>query len=368
MASTLPKLYPWVKMPLVVSAPMLGAATPGLAVAVSRAGGIGFIAGGTTFEHLDDSLRQVSSSLSQRAASPKMMTTTSAGGDGGSTLPIGVGFQLWGCKLSMAVAAIQRHQPSIAWLFAPKQTEELATWSQGIRHASEGKTQIWVQVGSVAEARLAVQLGKPDVVVVQGSDAGGHGFSRSASVVSLVPEVLDMLESINRPDIPVLAGGGITEGRGVAAALALGASGAVMGTRFLAAQEAGIAKGWQNEIIRASDGGQSTNRSTLCDRLKETKGWPPGYDGRAIENKGHEDEKAGMPDHENIARYKSELAAGDSAWGLHGRMVTYSGTGVGLVRGVKPAAEIVSEVREDASKAIRRAVDISVLEKSRPKL
>ncbi|RMY27370.1 hypothetical protein D0866_10197 [Hortaea werneckii] len=355
MASTLSKLYPWVKMPLVVSAPMLGAATPTLAVAVSRAGGIGFVAGGTKFEDLDASLKQVSS-LSQRAASPKMTASARR------TLPIGVGFQLWGCKLSVAAAAIKRHLPAIAWLFAPKQTEDFATWSQGIRHASDGKTQIWV----VAEARLAVQLGKPDVVVVQGSDAGGHGLSRSASVVSLVPEVLDMLESINRPDIPVLAAGGITEGRGVAAAVALGATGAVMGTRFLAAQEAGIAKGWQNEIIRAADGGQSTNRSTLCDRLKETKGWPPGYDGRAIENKGHEDEKAGMPDHENIALYKSELAAGDSAWGLHGRMVAYSGTGVGLVHGIKPAAEIVSEVHEDASKAMRRAVDLSVRETSRP--
>ncbi|KAI6905368.1 inosine monophosphate dehydrogenase [Hortaea werneckii] len=334
MASTLSKLYPWVKMPLVVSAPMLGAATPTLAVAVSRAGGIGFVAGGTKFEDLDASLKQVSS-LSQRAASPKMTASARR------TLPIGVGFQLWGCKLSVAAAAIKRHLPAIAWLFAPKQTEDFATWSQGIRHASDGKTQIWV-------------------------DAGGHGLSRSASVVSLVPEVLDMLESINRPDIPVLAAGGITEGRGVAAAVALGATGAVMGTRFLAAQEAGIAKGWQNEIIRAADGGQSTNRSTLCDRLKETKGWPPGYDGRAIENKGHEDEKAGMPDHENIALYKSELAAGDSAWGLHGRMVAYSGTGVGLVHGIKPAAEIVSEVHEDASKAMRRAVDLSVRETSRP--
>lgn len=366
MASPLTKLYPWVKMPLVVSAPMLGAATPALAVAASRAGGVGFVAGGTKFEDLDNSLNQVSLLLS-RAAGPKWMTAASAGSSR-STLPIGVGFQLWSCKLSMAATAIKRHLPAIAWLFAPTQTEDFAAWSQGLRGASEGRTQIWIQVGSVAEARLAVQLGKPDVVVVQGSDAGGHGLSRSASVISLVPEVLDMLESVDRTDIPVLAAGGITEGRGVAAAVALGASGAVMGTRFLAAQEAGIAKGWQREIIRASDGGQSTNRSTLCDRLKETKGWPAAYDGRAIENKGHEDEKAGMPDHENIARYKSELAAGDSAWGLHGRMVTYSGTGVGLVHGIKPAAEIVSEVHEDARKAMRRAVDISVDERSRPKL
>jgi nitronate monooxygenase len=363
MASTLTKLHPWLQTPLLVSAPMLNAATPALAAAVSLAGGIGFIAAGTKLESLDESLNNVSSLLRAANRSPKHELETVA-----DTVPIGVGFQLWGCKLSMAVAAMSKHKPAIAWLFAPTHTEEFASWAEGLRRATGGQTRIWIQVGSVAEARQAVELAEPDVLVVQGADAGGHGLAKSASVVSLVPEVLDMLEAVNRPGIPVLAAGGITEGRGVAAALALGASGVVMGTRFLAAQEAGVAKGWQNEIVRASDGGRSTNRSTLCDRLKETEGWPACYDGRAIENKGHEDERRGMPDHENVALYKSELTKGDSAWGLHGRMVTYAGTGVGLVRQVKPAADIVSEVRSGAVKAIQRAVDVSIGERSRSKL
>ena len=71
-----------------------------------------------------------------------------------------------------------------------------------------------------------------------------------------------------------------------------------------------------------------------------------------------------MPDRENIKLYKSELARGDSAWGSHGRMVTYAGTGVGLVRQVKSAADIVSEVRDGAAKAIQCAVG----EISKPKL
>jgi nitronate monooxygenase len=354
MTSSLTKLHPWLQTPLIVSAPMLNAATPALAAAVSLAGGIGFIAAGTKLETLDDSLNEVSSLL-RTANSPRVNT---------DTLPIGVGFQLWGCKLDIAVAAIGKHKPAIAWLFAPTQTGDFASWAKSLRSASGGTTRIWIQVGSVAEAKRAVELASPDVLVVQGSDAGGHGLAKSASVVSLVPEVLDMLTSVHRPDVPVLAAGGITEGRGVAAALALGASGVVMGTRFLAAQEAGIAKGWQKEIIRASDGGRSTNRSTLCDRLKETEGWPACYDGRAIENKGHEDERCGMPDRENIKLYKSELARGDSAWGSHGRMVTYAGTGVGLVRQVKSAADIVSKVRDGAAKAIQRAVG----ETSKPKL
>lgn len=355
MTSTLTKLHPWIHTPLIVSAPMLNAATPALAAAVSLAGGIGFIAAGTKLETLDSSLNEVSSLLGPKFEAKGLADTR---------LPIGVGFQLWGCKLDVAVAAVGKHKPAIAWLFAPTQTGDFASWAGGLRRASGGTTRIWIQVGSVAEAKRAVELAAPDVLVVQGSDAGGHGLAKSATVVSLVPEVLDMLGSVHRPDIPVLAAGGITEGRGVAAALALGASGVVMGTRFLAAQEAGIAKGWQKEIIRTSDGGRSTNRSTLCDRLKETEGWPACYDGRAIENKGHEDERRGMPDRENIKLYKSELTLGDSAWGLHGRMVTYAGTGVGLVRQVKSAADIVSEVRDGAAKAIQCAVG----EISKPKL
>jgi nitronate monooxygenase len=362
MPSPLTKLHPWLQTPTIVSAPMLNAATPALAAAVSLAGGIGFVAAGTKLEALDESLRNVSSLL-RAVPEHKVKGFVDA-----PPLPIGVGFQLWGCELSMAAAVVGKYRPAIAWLFAPTRTEDFASWAKGLRNATQGRTRIWIQVGSVAEAKRAVELAEPDVLVVQGSDAGGHGFSKSASVVSLVPEVLDMLESVNRPDVPVLAAGGITEGRGVAAALALGASGVVMGTRFLAAREAGIAKGWQNEILRGSDGGQSTNRSTLCDRLKETEGWPTCYDGRAIENKGHEDERRGMSDRENVELYKSELAQGDSAWGLHGRMVTYAGTGVGLVREVKPAAEIVSEVRDGAAKAIQRAVNVSVRETPKPKL
>ncbi|SMR49001.1 unnamed protein product [Zymoseptoria tritici ST99CH_1A5] len=337
--AALTKLYPWLRLPAVVSAPMLGAATPKLAMNVSTAGGLGFIAGGTKVEALHDSLDQ----LAQLSRTESSQTRASD-----DVLPIGVGFQLWSCKLSLATEAFQKHVPAVAWLYAPTKQTDLADWAKGIRETTGGKTHIWIQVGSVAEARSAVDLAKPDVLIVQGSDAGGHGLAQSAGIISLVPEVMDMLASIGRSDLPVLAAGGISEGRGVAGALALGASGVVMGTRFLAAQEAGIPSGWQNEVVRLSDGGQTTTRSTLCDRLKETKGWPACYDGRAAINKGHHDEEAGMSDQENVALYKKEAAQGDSAWGDHGRMVTYAGTGVGLIRGVKSAAAIVEEVQTQA--------------------
>ncbi|GAB7332659.1 hypothetical protein MBLNU13_g04416t1 [Cladosporium sp. NU13] len=351
MAHALTKLYPWLSTPAIISAPMLGAATPALAANVTKAGGLGFIAGGTRPEALADTLQQTTNLTGTiNSHSPPKRDNARA------TLPIGVGFQLFNTPLPTTKAAFATlaRPPAVVWLFAPAQSSDLATWARDIRKATAGKTHIWVQVGTVAEAKAAVELASPEVLVVQGSDAGGHGLAQSASVISLVPEVVDMLGAIGRGDLPVLAAGGITDGRGVAAALALGAAGVVMGTRFLAASEAGIAAGWQREITRLADGGVSTTRSTLCDRLKETKGWPARYDGRAAVNRGHDDEESGMADAENVRLYREELEKGDSAWGDHGRMVTYAGTGVGLVRNVKPAAAIVEEVRSQARDVLER--------------
>jgi nitronate monooxygenase len=346
-AHTLTKLYPWFSTPAIISAPMLGAATPALAANVTKAGGMGFIAGGTHPEALEEMLQQIANLT---------RTYTSQARQEHNTLPIGVGFQLFNTSPPTATAAFATfaRPPAVVWLFAPAHSSDLATWAGEIRKATAGKTHIWVQVGTVAEAKEAVELAEPEVLVVQGSDAGGHGLAKSASIISLLPEVVDMLAAIGRSEIPVLAAGGITDGRGVAAALALGAAGVVMGTRFLAASEAGIAPGWQREITRLADGGVSTGRSTLCDRLKETKGWPAHYDGRAAINRGHEDERSGMSDGENVRLYREELEKGDDAWGATGRMVTYAGTGVGLVRDVKPAAAIVEEVRAQAREVLGR--------------
>lgn len=308
MAGTqkLKALLPWARAPLLCSAPMLNAATPRLAVQVSSAGGVGFIAAGTSFDGLDQSLTEIGSLLQKQ--DPVIECRE-------GILPIGVGFQSWSVDVDIAVKAIKKHVPAIAWLFAPNDVRHYRHWAQELRAASEGRTSIWIQVGSVQEALQATRVAKPDVLVLQGADAGGHGLCHAGSVLTLVPETLEALAANGICDVPVLAAGGLVEGRGMAAAVALGACGAVMGTRFLAASEAGIAKGWQREILITQDGGVTTTRSTLCDRLKETRGWPEHYDGRNIVNKGHEDEANGMPDHEQIEIYKSELRTGDEAWG-----------------------------------------------------
>ncbi|KAK6002964.1 hypothetical protein QM012_000809 [Aureobasidium pullulans] len=331
MASLLTRTYPWIKLPLIVSAPMLNAATPALAASVSQAGGIGFLAGGTKPAELDKLLTKTSALIFSKSRLRN------------GILPIGVGFQNWGCDLHAMSPVFRKHCVAAIWLFAPKQLADFRPWAEEIRSVSQGRTQVWIQVGTVSEALEVMKLARPNVIVVQGTDAGGHGLRQSASIISLLPETKDALEAAGYPHVPVLAAGGIVESRGVAAALTLGADGVVMGTRFLASKEAGIPKGWQNELIRVKDGGTTTKRSTLCDRLKETVGWPEHYDGRAITNKGHLDEEAGLSDAENVRLYKAELKLGDEAFGNHGRMVTYAGTGVGLIKEAKSAAEIVDE-------------------------
>ena len=217
----------------------------------------------------------------------------------------------------------------------------------------------------MAEAERSLAATNADFLVLQGSDAGGHGSRHAASIVSLVPEVKDRLAAMGRADVPVVAAGGIADGRGVAGAVALGGDGVAMGTRFLASEECGVAEGWKGEVVRVGDGGVATVRSTLCDRLKGNGEWPDRYDGRMIRNKGHEDEEAGMGDEENVRLYKEELRRGDEAWGAHGRMVAYAGTGVGLVRSVQRAGSIVEETRRDARKILERlSRNVNGLERS----
>ncbi|KAF2448350.1 inosine monophosphate dehydrogenase [Karstenula rhodostoma CBS 690.94] len=342
MSKTLQSFFPWIKTPFIISAPMLGASTSRLAVNVSRAGGLGFVAGGTDPASLNKMLNESKQHPFEMFDYPYTNLLQRRG-----ALPIGVGFQLFNSNLELLAPIIASHKPAAVWLFAPKVEEDLRSWATQIREATDGLTRICVQVGSVAEAERSLALAELDFLVLQGSDAGGHGRRQSASIISLVPEVKDRLAVTQKAGVPVLAAGGIADARGVAAALALGADGVVMGTRFLASEEAGIPEGWKRQLVNTGDGGVTTRRSTLCDRLKENHDWPAWYNGRTIRNKGHDDEEGGMGDEENVRLYKEESKRGDSAWGAHGRMVTYSGTGVGLLHSVEPVESIMEKtIRE----------------------
>lgn len=117
-------------------------------------------------------------------------------------------------------------------------------WVQTLQEAG---TRVWVQVGSPERAREAVTSGA-DAIIAQGSDAGGHNLGE-AGTMSLVPAVIDAVAPV-----PVFAAGGIADGRGLVAALALGADAAVFGTRFLAAEEADANRDYQRRIVDSQVG------------------------------------------------------------------------------------------------------------------
>jgi nitronate monooxygenase len=120
------------------------------------------------------------------------------------------------------VPLLCRHRPAAVWLFAQAARQHAVLISDLKSVGKSWGLKVFVQVGSIQSAVEAVQDGA-DILVVQGSDAGGHQFRNNASIMTLLPEILDVLrKEMRHQKIPVLAAGGITDGRGLAAALALG--------------------------------------------------------------------------------------------------------------------------------------------------
>ncbi|KAI4233663.1 MAG: hypothetical protein LQ349_004287 [Xanthoria aureola] len=327
--------YPWVKAPVLIGAPMRLISLAPLAVAVSHAGGLGFIGAGTEVHDLEAHLQEAS----------RLIRETPLAGSAADVLPIGVGFINWGADFDTTVRTLEKYKPAAVWFFAPYKNADLVRWTEEISNATQGNTKTWVQVGSVHDAVEVARLCRPDVIVAQGSDAGGHGLERGAGIITLLPEIADALKYEGFKDISVVAAGGVVEGRGVAACLALGSEGVVMGTRFLASTEATIAAGYQRAVIRAKDGGRSTVRSKVYDTLRGTTGWPERIGGRGIINQSFIDAKDGKVTKENMEAYAEALKRGDDGWDENGRLTTYAGTGVGLIDRIKPAAAIMEEIR-----------------------
>ncbi|KAF1838353.1 inosine monophosphate dehydrogenase [Decorospora gaudefroyi] len=338
--------YPWIQTPLVVGAPMRLIALADMAVEVSKAGGIGFVGAGTDVSTLRSHLQHVQKLL--HSSTPLPVSD--------NTLPIGVGFINWGAGLADSLSIIKEYRPAAVWFFAPSSPASLVAWADNTRQASPA-TKIWVQVGSVTEAMDTVKQVAPDVLVVQGTDAGGHGLARGAGLISLLPEVCDAVAAHfqpanNRERKPILlAAGGITESRAATAAFILGASGIVLGTRLLATPQAAISHGYRAEILRATDGGQNTVRTTVYDTLRGTQ-WPASHNARGLINQSFTDAVGGMSEEMNKKLYEEEMGKGDVGWGFQGRMTTYAGSGVGLVKEVKGAREVVGELRDGVRKLL----------------
>jgi len=333
--------FPWMKSPSIVGAPMRIMSGPELAIAVSRAGGLGFIGPGAKPDDTITDLVTVKQLLNMTPFQPLT-----------KSLPIGVGFQLWNGDINSVTRAVQEHHPCAAWLFAPRDgQQELDEWTGALRKAFPD-IHIWVQIGTLPEAIEAANSPSPlDVLVVQGVEAGGHGRAHDGmGLMTLLPEVKDALQDSN---VSLFAAGDISNGRGFAATLALGADGVALGTRFLASTKARIKKGYQAEIVRATDGAKSTKRTTLYNRLRGTN-WPDRYAPRGIVNKTWHDHEAGVPYEQLKKLHDVAEKAGDEGWGIEGRLATYAGAGIGFINGVEDAGVLVERLRREAGDVIGR--------------
>ena len=198
------------------------------------------------------------------------------------------------------------------------------------------------QVQSLELAQMAAD-GGADVLMVQGNEAGGH-----TGGMNLLPLLVSVVDRY--PQLPVLAAGGITAGRALAAVLAAGAEGASLGTALLATPEAVEAPDAFKERIVLSDG-QDTAFTRLYDLLADTP-WPSGIAGRVYRNRlvrewdGRDD--AVMERREELA---SDLAA---ARARHDPEVAsvYMGQGAGAVNAIRPAAEVVETICQDAERVL----------------
>jgi nitronate monooxygenase len=301
----------------IVSAPMAFAAGGALAAAVSRAGGLGLIGGG----YGDAAWLDQQFALAQGER-------------------IGVGFITWSlARTPSLLAGVLRHRPAAVMLSFGDPRPFAAT----IR---ETGALLVCQCQDLSHVRDAVQAGA-DVVVAQGSEAGGHGALRGT--LSFVPEVADWLAA-HAPDTLLLAAGGIADGRGLAAALMLGADGVLMGTRLWASGEALVKEGHRRAILQTD--GDGTLRTRIPDIVRELP-WPAGFTARIRRNAfterwhGREDALQAAAAQEG-PRYKQAFDAGDAE-----DTAVWFGEAAGLVHSVEPAGRVVEDTVRQALQRLR---------------
>lgn len=206
-------------------------------------------------------------------------------------------------------------------------------------------------VGSIDEGRRAVDCGA-DIVIAQGLEAGGHVRGEITSIV-LVPAMVDAL-----PGVPVVAAGGIADGRGVAAALCLGACGAMTGTRFLASHEANTHDRYRAAVVSAEsedavytrifDGGwpNAPHRVLSNDPLRR---WTESGTAETGARPG-EGEEVARRGTTSLLRYGDDIPTRDTT-GKVSELARYAGQSVGLVHSVQAARDIVEEVGREVHHA-----------------
>jgi len=298
----------------IVLGPMGGVSGGHLAATVSNAGGLGLVGGGY--------------------GDPAWLRTELSRVKEETQQPWGVGLITWSVDRGI-IDLVLGYQPHAVMLsFGDPRPYVPAIKSAGCR--------LICQVQNVEDAQMAQQAGA-DIIVAQGTEAGGHGGSRAT--LPLVPAVVDAVAPI-----PVVVAGGIADGRGLAAALMLGAYGALIGTRFYASTEALGQDRAKHRIVAAR--GNETARTRVFDIVRGYA-WPGAYTGRALHNRfmmrwdGSESDLAAALEAE---RTVYQVAARD---GDYDTAVVWAGEVVDLIKRVEGAATLVARISAEAETQLR---------------
>lgn len=319
-----------IELPIVL-APIGSATTPALVAAVSNAGGLGMLS--VTWRSLDEirSVIRETHRLTSR--------------------PFGVNLVLQWPQEDRLKVCLEEGVAVVSFFWGDPSAYIAAVHTAG--------TLVMQTVGSATEARRVRDAGV-DIVVAQGWEAGGHVWGQVATL-PLVTCVVDVVAPT-----PVVAAGGIADGRGLAAVLALGAAGAWMGTRFVASHEAAAHPVHKEKVLQAAetetvyscvfdaDWPNSPHRSLRNSTLVawEAKGSPPTGE-RPGEGEVIATDVAGSA----VRRYSVSLPRPGMAGEVEA-MALYAGQGVGLIAQLKSAHDIVKEVADEAIRSLQRCVHL----------
>ena len=308
----------------VMQAPLGGVARAELAAAVSNAGGLGMLA----------MIRMPPGFIRQQIRRTRELTQR----------PFGVNIVpavLPESEFAAQLEACMNERVEVLSLFW---CDDAARY---VSRCHQAGMQVMLQAGSSDEARRAVDAGV-DIIVAQGVEAGGHVRGE----VGLMPLLAGVVDAVS--PTPVLAAGGIADGRGLAAALALGADGVCIGTRFLATPECEAHPDYKQRVLRANEtdtvrcktfhvGWEDAAHRVLKNALTEGESPPPEPIGQIQRPDGS---------WQDVAPFMST----PPSFKVQGRtelMAKYAGQGAGLVTQMSPAGKIVEQMVEEAQRALR---------------
>lgn len=302
----------------VIQAPMAFAAGGALASAVSNSGGLGLIGGG----YGDHSWIMEQFEIAR-------------------PVEVGCGLITWALKNNPdLLSEIIEKKPKALFL-------SFGNPEPYVDKIKQANIPLICQIQTIADAKNALDCGA-DIIVAQGSEAGGHGEKRAT--FTLVPEVADLI-SAHYPQALLCAAGGIADGRGLAAALMLGADGVLIGSRFWATHEAVVHPNMHDAALKAD--GDMTIRSSVMDVVRGLN-WPNRYSARVLVNNFTKKWHLNTDELKEVA--DSEAKRWTKAWvdGDTEIANTFVGEATGLVHSIVSTEECLQSIVNDATKLLSR--------------